>query len=85
MSWISVIWEWGVAGGNVEHIGAHGLTPDDVDHVLENPKGYDVSRSTGDPAVFGYTFDDRLIFVTCIEIDTDTIFPTTAYEVSENS
>ena|GEM_PF-327263 len=41
--------------GNIEHIAEHGLTQDDVQFVFDNPVGYGESRSTGEPAVFGYT------------------------------
>ena len=41
--------------GNVVHIAEHGITKDEVNEVLENPAGYDVSRSTGRPMAFGYT------------------------------
>ncbi len=55
--------------GNIEHIAEHGLTQDDVQHVFDNPTGYGVSRSSGEPAVFGYTPDGRYIIVVYCEID----------------
>ncbi len=47
--------------GNVEHIAEHGLTMDDVEHVLANPSSEGVSRSSGLPVAWGYTPDDRYI------------------------
>ena len=36
-------------GGNIEHIEEHGLTVDDVEHVLANSESQGVSRSSGQP------------------------------------
>ncbi|HQU44566.1 MAG TPA: hypothetical protein PK867_17230, partial [Pirellulales bacterium] len=41
--------------GNVQHIAEHGLTVEDVEHVLENPTAEGISQSTGRPCCFGYT------------------------------
>lgn len=78
MSWTSVIWN-----GNTKHVEQHGLTPDDVDAVLSDPLSFGKSRSSGEPAVFGYTLDDRYIIVVYMEIDAHTIYPITAYSVRE--
>jgi len=69
--------------GNIEHIAEHGLTQDDVQFVFNNPVGYGESRSTGDPAVFGYTPDGRYIIVVYAEIDVFSVYPVTAFEVPE--
>lgn len=69
--------------GNIEHIAQHGLTQDDVAYVFANPTGYGVSRSTGEPAVFGYTEDGRYIIVVYVELDEFSVYPVTAYEVPE--
>jgi uncharacterized DUF497 family protein len=69
--------------GNVEHIEEHGLTIEDVEHVLANPDSQNVSRSSGLPCVFGSTPDGRYIIVVYEDIDQDTIYPVTAYEVPE--
>jgi len=39
--------------GNVKHIAEHGLTIDDVEHVLANPTAEGMSRSTELPVVWG--------------------------------
>jgi uncharacterized DUF497 family protein len=71
-----VVWS-----GNIEHVEEHGLTVEDVEHVLAHPVKEGFSRSSGLPCVFGYTPDDVYIIVVFEEIDDDTIYPVTAYEV----
>jgi uncharacterized DUF497 family protein len=70
-------------GGNVEHIEEHGLTVDDVEHVLANFESQGVSRASSQPCVFGHTPDATYIIVVYELIDEDTINPVTAYEVPE--
>ncbi len=70
-------------GENVEHIGEHGLLPDEVEYVMENSESGSESHSSGHPCVFGYTQDGRYIIVVYDPIDEDTIYPVTAYEVPE--
>jgi hypothetical protein len=82
MKWNHVIWD-ATPGGNVEHVEEHGLTIEDVEHVLENHDSAGMSRSSGNPCVFGYTLDGRHIMVIYDEVDADTVFPVTAYEVPE--
>ena len=67
--------------GNIQHIEEHGLTVEDVEYVLSNPVKEGFSRSSGLPCVFGYTPDDVYIIVVYDEIDEDTVYPVTAYEV----
>lgn len=69
--------------GNVQHIAEHGLTIDDVECVLENPVSESRSRSSGRPCCFGYTPGGDYIIVMYDEIDEDTIYPVTAFEVPE--
>ncbi len=59
------------AGGNVEHIGEHGLTPDEVESAFDNIETETTSRSTGRPAIFGRTFKGETIFV-AYDLETDT-------------
>ncbi|MBC7967091.1 MAG: hypothetical protein H7Z17_14340 [Fuerstia sp.] len=42
-----------------------------------------MSRSSGEPAVFGYTPDGRYIIVVYCEIDEFSAYPVTAFEVQE--
>jgi hypothetical protein len=51
--------------------------------VFANPEGHDVSRSSGEPCVFGHTPEGRYIIVVYERIDADTVNPVTAYEVPE--
>lgn len=81
MAWFELTWEWDEEDGNVAHICEHGLTPEDVEHVIENPIGYDRSRSSDRPIVFGYAPDGRKIAVVYEELDETTLYPITAYEV----
>ena len=69
--------------GNVSHIAEHGLTIDDVEFVLENPAQEGTSANTGRPCCFGYTPGGDFIIVIFEQIDADTIYPVTAYEVRE--
>jgi uncharacterized DUF497 family protein len=69
--------------GNVQHIGEHGLSVEDVEFVVENTTAESVSESSGRPCLFGYTPGGEYIIVIYEEIDGDTIYPVTAYEVPE--
>ena len=82
MPYYEIIWNE-EPGGNVEHIGQHSLTPEDVEEVIFNPVDRDVSRSTGLPIVFGFTRDGRYIMVVYEQLDDVTIYPVTAYDVEE--
>ena len=70
-------------GGNVEHIEEHGLTMTDVEYVLAHSESDAESESLGLPCVFGHTPDGEYIIVVYEQIDEDTIYPVTAYEVPE--
>lgn len=69
--------------GNVQHIGEHGLSIEDVEEVLTNPISEGKSASTGRPCVWGYTLEGSHIIVVYEDIDQDTIRVVTAYEVPE--
>jgi uncharacterized DUF497 family protein len=75
--WQQIIWN-DEPEGNVAHIEEHGLTVDDVEHVLANPDSKGVSRSSGLPCVFGTTPDGRYIIVVYEAVNADTIYPVTA-------
>lgn len=77
-----VVWNPGT-NGNIAHIAEHDLTPDDVEAVLFNPIGEDISRSSGRPLAFGFTPDGRFIVVVYEEVDKQTIYPITAYEIED--
>jgi hypothetical protein len=60
---------------------SHGITKEEVEEVLDYATDHDVSRSSGRPAVFGETLSGRHLMVIYEEIDVDTVYPVTAYEV----
>ncbi len=73
---------------NVQHVAEHGLTPEEVDSVLENPLREGASQTTGRPVVWGWTYTGRHIMVV-FEVDDAggyvVICPVTAYEVPPTS
>ncbi len=78
--WQFIVWN-DDPGENVDKISQHGLTIEDVEYVLMNPKRRVTSKSSGRPAVYGYTPDGDYIFVVYEELDDVTIEPITAYIV----
>ncbi len=73
-----IIWN-----GNTQKVEDHGLTAEEVEHVLAAPESEGVSNSSGSPIVFGYTPNGTYIIVVYEEVDEYTINPITAYEVDE--
>lgn len=67
----------------VEHIAEHGISQDDFEHVVCQPRSKGYSHATGLPAVWGHTSDGRYIMAVYEELDETTILPVTAYEVPE--
>ena len=67
----------------IAHLAKHYISPDDFEHVVMNPERTGQSRSSGDPAVWGYTPDGRYIIAVYQKIDFATVVPVTAYEVPE--
>jgi hypothetical protein len=84
MPLVDVIWDLpDDPEGNVQHIAEHGLTPIDVEFVLNNPERQETSRTSGRRMVFGFTPSREYIVVTYDEIDDSTVYPITAYSVGE--
>ena len=80
----SIFWdEEDDPNGNIEHISEHDLTVEDVEHVLKNPTEEGKSKSSGLPAVWGYTPDGRFLIVVYEEVAQNTVRVITAYEVPE--
>ena len=52
-----------------------------VEEVFENATDADISRSSGRPVVFGDTRTGRHLMVVYEEIDADTVYPVSAYDV----
>ena len=84
MSSIDIIWDLDDdPAGNVQHIAEHGFTKEDVRWVLEHPLEHDISRSSGLPLVKGYTPADVYVVVVFEQVDEQTVYPVTAYEIEE--
>ena len=87
MNDVQIIWDLpDDPDGNYVHIiDGHDVTVDEVEEVLRNPDSEDVvSRSSGQPAVFGWTSTGKYLFVV-YELVLDepyTVYPITAYPVS---
>ncbi|HVR74044.1 MAG TPA: hypothetical protein VMT52_06915 [Planctomycetota bacterium] len=82
MPYTQILWDLDTdPDGNVQHIAGHGVSKDEVGQVLASPVAIDVSRSSGLPIAFGFTTTGRYLAVIYEELDPDTAFPITAYEV----
>ena len=82
MPWDSIIWDLDDdPDGNVQHCAEHGVTKEEVEEVFQKVSDEDISRSSGRPVVFGNTIAGRHLMVVYDEIDPDTVYPVTAYEV----
>ena len=82
MPFDSIIWDLDDdPDGNVQHCEEHGITKVEVEEVFQNATDADVSHSSGRPVVFGDTNAGRHVMVVYEEIDDDTVYPVTAYEV----
>ena len=82
MSFSSIFWDMDDdPNGNVLHCAAHGVTQDEFEEVLQNPTDTDTSRSTGKSVAFGDTVAGRHLIIVYEAIDTETVYPITAYDV----
>jgi hypothetical protein len=53
MKFVQVIWDDDeYPDGNVQHVAEHGLTIEEVEYVLQNPREETFSQSTGRPCCF---------------------------------
>ena len=66
----------------VAHLAEHGVSKEDFEEVVSNPRKLGVSRSTGRPCCWGETADGRELFCVYELLDDLTIIPVTAYELS---
>jgi uncharacterized DUF497 family protein len=83
MPFHSIVWDLDDdPEGNVQHCAEHDVTKEEVEEVFQNAADADISRSSGRPIVFGDTSTGRHLMVAYEEIDQDTVYPVTAYEVS---
>ena len=82
MAFESILWDLDDdPDGNVHYCAEHGVTKEEVEEVFQNATDADVSRSSGRPVVFGDSSTGRHLMVAYDEIDADTVYPVTAYDV----
>ncbi|HEY3964710.1 MAG TPA: hypothetical protein VGM05_09190 [Planctomycetaceae bacterium] len=82
MAYETIIWDLDDdPDGNVQHCSEHGISKEEIEEVFENLTDADISRSSGRPVIFGNTSGGRHLMVVYDEIDEDTVYPVTAYEV----
>jgi hypothetical protein len=67
--------------GNVQHCAEHGVSKEEVEEVLQNPTDLDISESSGRPVAFGDTSTGKRLMVAYDEVDEDSVYPVTAFEV----
>ncbi len=82
MRWTQVVWD-PMPDGNVSHVEEHGLTTDEVDHVLQHHDRRAISKSSGRGCVFGHVPDGRYIIVV-FEENGHIVIPVTAYEIADS-
>ncbi len=66
----------------IGHLAENGVSREDFEELVSNPKRLGVSRSSGRPCCWGDTADGRQLFFVYEYLDDITIIPVTAYEVS---
>jgi hypothetical protein len=64
------------------HLAEHGVSPEDFEEVVSNPRRVSVSRSSGRPCCWGETADGRPLFCVYEFLVDLTIIPVTGYEVA---
>ncbi len=68
-------------GGNIDHIAEHDLEPEDVENAYLTADEFTTSRASGRPAFKGLARDGRYIFVVYDQLDENTVYVVTAYEI----
>ncbi len=82
MSYDSIIWDLDDdPDGNVQHCNEHGVTKEEIEEIFRSASDADISHSSGRPVIFGDTNAGRHLMVVYEEIDADTVYPVTAYDV----
>ena len=66
-----------------DHLAEHGITRDEFEEVVSNPRRVGVSRTSGRPCCWGASADGRELFCVYEFLDDLTIVPVTAYELSD--
>ena len=68
---------------NERHIEEHGVTMDEFEEVVCDPDSTGASRATGRPIAFGYTPTGKYLASVYDLLDESTVYPITAFRVSE--
>ena len=87
MPFQSILWDLDdEPEGNVKHCLEHGVTKEEVEEVVQDPRSRrGISRTSGRPALFGDTSTGRHLIVVYELIDDETIYPVTAYDVDRRA
>lgn len=87
MAFSSIIWDLDEdPDGNVQHCLEHDVTKAEITDVVQDPASRSgVSRSSGQPVLFGDTRAGRHLIVVYELVDEDTIYPITAYDVDRST
>lgn len=64
----------------IEHLAQNDVTPEDFENVVCHPQRIGASKSSGQPAAWGYTEDGRYIMAVYELMDEFTAIPVTAFE-----
>jgi len=85
MPFIEFVWDLDDdRNGNVQHIAEHGLSKEDIEHVMCNPTKTGISRASGRPMMFGYTEWGAYVGVVYEEAAANSVYPVTAFELQED-
>jgi uncharacterized DUF497 family protein len=73
------------AEGNVQHVGEHGISVEEVEEVLYAAEEVIASYSSGRPIVFGETSTGKYLAVVfeVVEENPLAVYPITAYETDQ--
>ena len=84
---IEIVWDMeGDPDGNVQHIGEHGVSVEEVEEVLRGSLSNTAeSKSSTNRITFGYTSEGRYLAVVWEHVHDDPlmIYPVTAYDAPE--
>lgn len=82
MPYESILWDLDDdPDGNVRHCAEHGISKEEVEEVFQNATDADISRSSGRPVIFGTTSTGRHLIIVYEEVDSETVYLVTTYEV----
>lgn len=68
---------------NTDHVGQHGVTPEEFEEVVCQPDFVEPSRSSDRLIAFGITSTGKYLACVYEMLDSDTVYPVTAFEPEE--